>query len=121
MVAICSSVSDMSFLNFCTPTLRSMCQGGIWRDATRALIDRAHGRESLKVTSDIGAIEPGSWHDWHLAWKIGATSLENVTGFWGSAALAAPGAASRPAATIADNPRQPFIPAILNSLSIRVT
>ena len=33
----------------------------------------------LKVMSDIGAIEPGSWHDWHFAWKIGATSFENVT------------------------------------------
>jgi len=86
MVAICSSVSDMSFLNFWTPTLRSMCQGGIWRARTRALIDRAQGRESLCVASDIGAIEPGSWHDWHLAWKMGATSLENVTALEGSAA-----------------------------------
>ena len=40
--------------------------------------ERAQGRESLNVTSDIGAMDPGSWHDWHLAWKIGATSLENV-------------------------------------------
>ena len=45
--------------------------------------------------SDIGAIEPGSWHDWHLAWKIGATSFENVT-VWSAAAadVATPGAAS---------------------------
>ena len=40
MVATCSSLSDMSFLNFCTPTLRSMCHGGIWRVSTRGL-DRA--------------------------------------------------------------------------------
>src|SRR4051794_20077137 len=31
--------------------------------------------------SDIGAIEFGWWHDWHLAWNIGATSLVNVTCF----------------------------------------
>jgi hypothetical protein len=60
MVSTCSSVSDMSFLNFCTPTLRSMCHGGIWRVDTRVLIDFAHGRASLNVMSDIGAIEPGS-------------------------------------------------------------
>ena len=46
MVATCSSVSDMSFLNFCTPTLRSMCHGGICRAATRRWIDFAHGRAS---------------------------------------------------------------------------
>src|SRR3982751_3882578 len=28
--------------------------------------------------SDIGAIDPGRWHDSHLSWKIGATSLANV-------------------------------------------
>ena len=28
--------------------------------------------------SDIGAIDPGSWQLWHLAWKIGAMSFENV-------------------------------------------
>ena len=46
MVSTCSSVSDMSFLNFCTPTLRSMCHGGIWRRDTRSRIERAHGRAS---------------------------------------------------------------------------
>jgi hypothetical protein len=46
MVATCSSVSDMSFLNLVTPTLGSMCQGGIWRDSTRLLIERAQGRAS---------------------------------------------------------------------------
>ena len=59
MVSICSSVSDMSFLNFWTPTLWSMCHGGIWRVATRSLIERAQGRASWKVMSDIGAIEFG--------------------------------------------------------------
>ena len=59
MVSTCWSVSDMSFLNFCTPTLLSMCHGGIWRVATRSLIERAQGRASWKVMSDIGAIEFG--------------------------------------------------------------
>jgi hypothetical protein len=36
-----------------------MCQGGIWRAATRALIARAQGRASSNVISDIGAIEFG--------------------------------------------------------------
>jgi hypothetical protein len=39
------------------PTVLSMCHGGICREATRSLIDRAQGRASSKVTSDIGAIE----------------------------------------------------------------
>jgi len=46
IVLIWSSLSDMSFLNCCTPTRRSMCHGGIWRVSTRLLIDRAHGRVS---------------------------------------------------------------------------
>jgi hypothetical protein len=36
-----------------------MCQGGIWRVITRCLIERAHGRASWNVISDIGAIEFG--------------------------------------------------------------
>ena len=59
MVSICFCESDMSFLNFWTPTLWSMCQGGICRCATRCLIERAHGRASANVISDIGAIELG--------------------------------------------------------------
>jgi hypothetical protein len=59
IVSICWSVSDMSFLNFWTPTPWSICHGGIWRDATRVLIDRANGRTSSKVMSDIGAIDSG--------------------------------------------------------------
>ena len=60
MVSICSSLSDMSFLNFCTPTLGSMCHGGICR-ARDALLDRRGptGRASWNVMSDIGAIEFG--------------------------------------------------------------
>src|SRR5438093_933409 len=46
IVSTCSSLSDMSFLNFCTPTLRSMCHGGICRAATRSRMERAHGRTS---------------------------------------------------------------------------
>ena len=38
-----------------------MCHGGICRDATRTLIDLAHGRVSSYVISDIGAIDPGWW------------------------------------------------------------
>jgi len=45
-VSTCSSLSDMSFLNFWTPTVLSMCHGGIWRVATRSLIERAQGRAS---------------------------------------------------------------------------
>src|SRR5262249_46224785 len=58
-----------------------MCQGGICRRTTFSLIDRAHGRASLYVRRDIGAIEPGRWQFWHDRWKIGATSLGKVPGF----------------------------------------
>ena len=46
IVAISLSVSDGSFLNSCMPMRRSMCHGGISRDSTRLLIDRAQGRTS---------------------------------------------------------------------------
>ena len=36
-----------------------MCHGGICRVATRSLMERAHGRTSWYVMSDIGAIEFG--------------------------------------------------------------
>jgi hypothetical protein len=26
----------------------------------------------------MGAIDPGSWQDWHFAWNIGAMSLVNT-------------------------------------------
>ncbi len=73
-------VSDMSFLNFWTPTVGSMCQGGIWRVITRWRMDLAQGRVSSYVTSDMGAMEPGRWHSWQRAWKMGAMSLVKVTG-----------------------------------------
>jgi len=43
------------------PMRRSMNQGGISRLETFALMDRAHGRASWYVSSDIGAIIPGRW------------------------------------------------------------
>src|SRR3989442_202137 len=58
MVSIWSCVRDMSFLNFCTPTVGSICHGGIWRVMTRSRMALAHGRVSSYLTSDMGAIEP---------------------------------------------------------------
>ena len=46
IVSICASLSDRSFLNSWMPIVLSMCHGGICRACTRALIDRAHGRDS---------------------------------------------------------------------------
>src|SRR5579863_7582538 len=34
----------------------------------------------------MGAMDPARWHSWHFAWRMGATSLANVTGFPSSAA-----------------------------------
>jgi 3-mercaptopyruvate sulfurtransferase SseA len=64
-------------------------------------------------------MDPGSWHDWHLAWKIGATSLENVTvlaGAFGAWAKAVSEAVSRPAAANAAQPSRSVVPPIVNSL-----
>src|ERR1700738_276805 len=66
-----------------------MCHGGITRRSTLSLIERAHGRASLYVSSDIGAMEPGRWQLSHELWKIGATSLEKVTSFGLALAVAA--------------------------------
>ncbi len=46
MIAISASVSEGSSLNLVMPTWRSMYHGGISRDATFCLIERAHGRAS---------------------------------------------------------------------------
>ena len=46
MVEICASLRERSFWKCWMPTFLSMCQGGICRAATRALIERAHGRVS---------------------------------------------------------------------------
>src|SRR3974377_1399512 len=90
MVAISASVKEGSSLNLVTPTLRSMCQGGITRAATLALMARAQGLASRYVRSDMGAMEPGRWQFWQARWKIGATSLEKVgTGCSTEAAKAA--------------------------------
>src|SRR4029450_13983105 len=70
------------------PTVLSMCHGGICLEPTRAAIDFAHGRASSYVRSDIGAMLLGRWHDSHFCWKIGATSLVNVTVLGESAAAA---------------------------------
>src|SRR5580700_8666399 len=56
----------------------SIAHGGICRAATRCLIERAQGRVSSYVTSDIGAIESGRWQASHFSWKIGAMSFVNV-------------------------------------------
>src|SRR5215471_12282700 len=76
------------------PCVLSMCHGGISRCATRCLIERAQGLASSYVMSDIGATVPGRWHTWQLRWKIGATSLLNVTGVLMSAASARAGTAT---------------------------
>jgi hypothetical protein len=52
--------------------------------------------------SDIGAIELGWWHDWHLSWKIGATSFVKVGCLGASAANA--GTAMANTALAASNP-----------------
>jgi hypothetical protein len=61
MVAISVSDNEGSSLNLLTPTLRSMCQGGITRVTTFSLMDRAQGRASLYVSRAMGAIDPGRW------------------------------------------------------------
>src|SRR5262245_51691267 len=48
------------------------------RRSTRSLMARAHGRTSLYVRRDIGAVVPSRWQDTQLFWKIGATSFVNV-------------------------------------------
>src|ERR1019366_674737 len=78
IVAISASVSEGSFLNLLTPTFLSICQGGMVRLTTLSLMERAHGRASFHVSSDIGAIEPGRWQFSQAFWKIGATSFVNV-------------------------------------------
>ena len=48
-----------SFAN--SPYAGSACQGGIVPFDTLVPMDRTHGRVSLNVRSDIGAISPGRW------------------------------------------------------------
>ena len=61
IVSISSSRSDGSFLKLWMPTCGSRNHGGISCAAVFVLIDRAHGRTSSYVRSDIGAIWPGRW------------------------------------------------------------
>ena len=90
MVAICSSLKEMSLTNSWMPTVLSICHGGISRATTLLLIDRAHGRTSSYVTSGIGAIWPTRWQPSHFCCRIGAMSRVNVGS---SSAGAAPAAA----------------------------
>ena len=90
IVAICSSVSEMSFANAWMPTVLSMCHGGISRATTLRRMARAQGRTSSYVTSDIGAICPSRWQASQRCWRIGATSLENVTASGCAAAVPPP-------------------------------
>jgi hypothetical protein len=78
-----------SFLNM--PCGVSAPHGGIAPETTRCLIDRAHGRASSNVVSDIGANIVGRWHSTQLLLKIGATSFVNVGAALPSAAKAAGG------------------------------
>src|SRR6476661_3066453 len=73
MVALSASLSRHSLVNL--PYAGSACHGGIVPPFTFCAIARAHGRASLKVSSDIGAISPGRWHVVQFANRIGATSL----------------------------------------------
>src|SRR4029453_5618365 len=103
------------------PTVLSMCHGGIWRPPTRDAIDLAHGRASSYLASPIGAMPWARGHASHFDWKIGATSLVNVTVFVGSAARVTP-ATKRVAPTVkAHRPSQlvglPYIVALLSKLA----
>ena len=56
-VSRCSSESDRSFLNLWMPTVRSMCHGGIWREATLSAMDLAHGRaRTIRIRSLPAAV-----------------------------------------------------------------
>jgi hypothetical protein len=62
-----------------------MCQGGISRLVTLVLIERStvgHPHTSERHRRD----RAGRWQVWHERWRIGATSLVNVTGVWFAAA-----------------------------------
>src|SRR5438046_1552325 len=53
IVPICSSVSDMSFLKFRTPTVLSMCHGGICRAQSLSVLFDRYGRLILQVAKKI--------------------------------------------------------------------
>src|SRR6185436_1290866 len=76
----------------------SACHGGIVPLLTWVAIDFAHGRASLNVSSDIGAISPGRWQLVQFLKKIGATSLEKVAPVAGAVVACAPSCAEATAA-----------------------
>ena len=104
MVSSSWFVSESSFLNLVMPTVRSIWNGGIECSSTRALMERAHGRDCCQVCSDIGAIDSGRWQASHFCWKIGATSLVKVGAVWAEAVEAPPSSAVR-----ANAPAAPLI------------
>src|SRR5262247_2397696 len=75
-VALSFSDSRRSLTN--SPCDGSACHGGIAPFPTCVAIDFAHGRASLYVRSDIGAISPGRWQLVQFLYRMGATSLLNV-------------------------------------------
>src|SRR5262245_36407087 len=90
IVASSASLHDISSLKCCMPTFFSMYQGGITpglsRGCVRSLSARAYARTASYEISDIGATDPGWWHDWQLRCRIGATSLVKVCAAAGIAA-----------------------------------
>src|SRR5216684_5419969 len=59
IVSFWSSVSEISLMNFCMPTVLSTNHGGISPAATLVRMERTHGRTSGYLSRDIGAILPG--------------------------------------------------------------
>ena len=62
--------------------------GGISRETTRSLMDRAQGRASAYSMRAIGAMLSGRWQVTQFSYRMGATSLANVgaaSGAWASA------------------------------------
>ena len=99
--SISSSLSEMSLMNSWMPMVLSRNQGGISRLSTRALIERAQGRVSSYVSSDIGAMLSGRWHSWQERCRIGAMCSANVTAASPPACWAAAGAGAQTATAAA--------------------
>src|SRR5471032_1331085 len=77
---VASSWSERRRLLANSPNAGSAPHGGIARSMTALRIALAHGRASLTLVSDIGAISPARWHDAQFLLKMGAMSLLKVTG-----------------------------------------
>src|SRR5688572_24167088 len=69
-ISLCERVKLSTNFPYCG----SSPPGGITPVITAAFIALAHGRVAWYVRNDIGAISPGLWQLWHLAWRIGRTS-----------------------------------------------